>query len=107
MSPPHSRNLKGNTQMAPRTFTIELRVDHDEPTEENDKVILDAVALSAKHLLATAMLLKGRRRPQVMVSNGDMMAINEEVDIRAAEAENFTGDEAPAEEVATEAPPAP
>lgn len=90
--------------MAAKTFVIELRVDHDMPTEEKDKVVQDAVMMAAKQLLATAMLVQDKRKPQIAVQAGDMFAKNEDVELLGNEAENPTPIEGE-EVVAPEPPP--
>jgi hypothetical protein len=56
--------------MAPREFTISLRVDHYK--DDKDQVTRDLVRMAAKHLYTQAMLLQDRRPPQITVSSSDM-----------------------------------
>lgn len=60
--------------MAQKTFTIELRVHHDEPSTEKDDIIRQVVIQAAKHVLTTALLIADRRKPEIAVSAGDMFA---------------------------------
>lgn len=60
-----------------KTWTIELRADFDTP--EKDKIIEDAMKMAAKHVFTTALLIKDKRDPQVVLSGGDFFTPTEEI----------------------------
>lgn len=77
--------------MAIRTFTIEVRVDHQK--DDKDELIKEAVKVAAKNLLSTALLLQDKRPPQIAVTSGDMFESDTEIMLVDA-----PEDEAPAED---------
>ena len=70
-----------------KNFTIELRVNHDDPSADKDELIRVAVCQAAQQLLTSAMLIQDRRKPQIAVQMGDDFAANEEIDIMMANAQ--------------------
>jgi hypothetical protein len=65
------------THMAVRTYTIEIRTDHE--TSSKDEMVKEMVRIAAKGLLTSAMLLQDRRAPQIAVESGDMFEQSKEI----------------------------
>jgi hypothetical protein len=63
--------------MPAKTFTIEIRTDHDTP--DKDETMRLIARTTAKHLLTQALLLQDKRPPQVSLQSGDMFEANTEV----------------------------
>lgn len=59
------------------TVILELRVDFDDKSKE--EVIKDAAKVAAKHLYTTALLIKDKRQPQIMLQAGDFLHPAEEI----------------------------
>lgn len=68
-----------------RTYVIELRADFVE--EDKHDILLEAAREAARVMLATAMLLKDKRDPQVTLQTGDMFESNKDLEIIASEGE--------------------
>jgi hypothetical protein len=62
-----------------RTYTIELRADYQ--TDDKHDVLLEAVREAARTVLATAMMLKDKRDPQISMQVGDMFNKDAEVQL--------------------------
>lgn len=62
-----------------KTFTIELRVDHD--TTEKDEIIRKAAMKAAKALYTTAMMITDKRKPQISLESSDFIAGTEEINL--------------------------
>lgn len=62
-----------------KTYTIELRADFVD--EDKHDILLEAVREAARVMLTTAMMLKDKREPQIMLQAGDMFAKNEDIKI--------------------------
>lgn len=60
-----------------RTYTVELRADFVD--EEKHDILLSAVREAARTMLATAMLLKDKRDPQIALQTGDMFQKNDDI----------------------------
>ena len=71
-------NFKGEPM---KTFTIELRVDFEEKSEEKDAIMLEAAKAAAKHLYTTALLISGKRKPDIGMHTSDMFAGSEEISL--------------------------
>lgn len=67
-----------------KTYTIELRADYVD--EEKHDVLLEAVREAARVMLSTAMMLKDKRDPQIMLQAGDMFEKNKDLTIFEGEA---------------------
>jgi hypothetical protein len=78
--------VEGLVQMSSsRKWRIELKVDFDD--EAKHPLIQKAVVRKAKELLATAMLLRDRRDPQVAVSNESVFIPQAEIELAESEKE--------------------
>lgn len=75
-----------------RTINIELRFDDDTP--EKVKVIEIAAKMAAKHLFTTALLVSGKRKPQIAMHGSDFFSSAEEISL----ADDIPQDDEPAEE---------
>jgi hypothetical protein len=62
-----------------RTITIELRIDDD--NEEKVQLIEEAAKQAAKHLWAQALLIAGKRKPDLAVRSEDMFAGSREIEL--------------------------
>lgn len=62
-----------------RTYTIELRADFMD--DEKHDILLSAVREAARTMLATALLLKDKRDPQIALQTGDMFETNKDLDV--------------------------
>jgi hypothetical protein len=62
-----------------RTYVIELRVDFQ--TDDKYDITTEAAREMARQLLATAMMLKDKRDPQISFSSGDMFEANKDLEI--------------------------
>lgn len=62
-----------------RTYTIELRADFQD--DEKHDILLQAAREMARQLLATALMLKDKREPQISFSSGDMFERNKDLEI--------------------------
>jgi hypothetical protein len=62
-----------------RTFTIELRVDHDDP--EKDEIIKEAGMAVAKHWYTKALLIKDRQKPMVAMHSNDFFAQEDQINL--------------------------
>jgi hypothetical protein len=62
-----------------RTYTIELRVDY----QDNEKydIMLEAMRTMARDTMATALMLKDKRDPQVAFSSSDMFSKDESLEL--------------------------
>ena len=60
-----------------RTYTIELRADFVD--EDKHDILLEAVREAARTILTTAMMLKDKREPQIMLQTGDMFEKNGDI----------------------------
>jgi hypothetical protein len=65
--------------MTLRTFTIELRTDHNDSAK--DEIILEAAKAAAKHMFTTATLIMDQRKPQIALQTGDMFVAQEEINL--------------------------
>jgi hypothetical protein len=70
--------------MSLRSIIIELRVDLDNP-EVGDPILIDLAKTHARAMVASALLVSGKRAPQVIVTSGDMFSAPEEIDLREDE----------------------
>jgi hypothetical protein len=70
-----------------RKWRIEIKVDFDD--ENKHPVFENAVKREAKVLLATAMLLKDRRDPQLVVTNGSVFIPQSEIEMAGDEEEEL------------------
>lgn len=61
------------------TVTIELRFDFQDA--DKNEIILQAAREKARELLATAMMLKDKRDPQISFQSGNMFERNRELEI--------------------------
>ncbi len=61
------------------TLKIELRVDVQDSQQE--QVIKDAAKQVAKHLKTLAILMGGRRTPQIALYGSDFFSPEEEIDL--------------------------
>lgn len=66
-----------------RTYTIELRADFQD-VEKYD-ILMSAAREMARGMLATAMMLKDKREPQISLQSGDMFERNKDLEIITAE----------------------
>ena len=71
-------NFRGEVM---KTFTIELRVDFEEKSAEKDEIMLNAAKVAAKHLYTAALLISGKRKPDIALHNSDMFAGSEEINL--------------------------
>lgn len=86
-----------------RTYTIELRCSFE--SDDKYEAMLDLSRQTARDLLATAILLKDKRDPQIKFQSGDMMMKDDVLEvITAADIDRFNAgidgpkpDEAPTE----------
>lgn len=62
-----------------RTYTVELRADFIEDGKHD--ILLQAVREAARTMLATAMLLKDKRDPQIALQTGDMFETNKDLNV--------------------------
>ncbi len=62
-----------------RTYTIELRADFQD--EEKYDILMAAAREMARGMLATAMMLKDKREPQISLQSGDMFERNKDLEI--------------------------
>jgi len=62
-----------------RTYTIELRADYQ--TDDKYEILLEAVREAARTALATAMMLKDKRDPQISMQVGDMFNKDAEIQL--------------------------
>lgn len=62
-----------------RTYTVELRADFVD--EDKHDILLAAVREAARTMLATALLLKDKREPQIALQTGDMFQTNKDLDV--------------------------
>ena len=74
-----------------RTITVELRFDDD--TKEKVAVIEKAAKSAAKHLFTTALLVSGKRKPDIAVFGSDFFVEREEISL----AEDLSSDDEPVE----------
>jgi Ser-tRNA(Ala) deacylase AlaX len=65
--------------MALETFTIEIRVDHDDPVKL--QAVTDLCRMHTKSLLASCMLLQDVRPPQVSLTSANMYEREKEIDL--------------------------
>lgn len=73
-----------------RTYTIELRVDFDTlERESKEKAMENVVRTHARAIKTAALLLSDKRKPQIMLTSGDMMEADKEIDL-AEEMEPLT-----------------
>jgi len=70
-----------------RKWRIEIKVDFDD--ENKHPVFEKAVKREAKVLLATAMLLRDKRDPQLAVSNGSVFIPQSEIEMAGDEEEEL------------------
>ena len=65
-----------------KTIRIEMKVDFDtDGKEEREKLLLDAAKVAAKHLLTTALLIQGKRKPQIALMTDDLFTGQEEIEL--------------------------
>jgi len=63
-----------------QTITIELRVDFDTVDAKlKEPIMLDLAQQKARELLTDALLIAGKREPQIMVTSGDFFATTKEI----------------------------
>jgi len=62
-----------------RTYQIELRASFED--EEKYETLLEIVRQAAREMLATAMILKDKRDPQIALNTGDMFETNKDLSI--------------------------
>ncbi len=63
--------------MAMRQFTIELRVDYED--QDKNGAMKEAMQRAARHLLATAALLKDNQQPEIVIYGEDFFVGREEI----------------------------
>lgn len=68
-----------------RTYTVELRADFQD--DEKHDILLSAVRDAARTMLTTALMLKDKREPQIMLQTGDMFERNNDVMLFEGETE--------------------
>ena len=64
-----------------KTYTLELAVDFD--TEEHYAVVKTILMRTAREVLATSMLIAGKRKPQVVLHSKDFFHGKEEIEVSA------------------------
>jgi hypothetical protein len=70
-----------------RKWRIEVKVDFDD--EGKHPTFEKLVKIKAKELLAMAMLLKDRREPQLVVTNGSVFIPQSEIEMAGDEEEEL------------------
>jgi len=65
--------------MAPRSYTLEIRTDHDK--DDKDGVVLNLIRMAGKHALAQCLLLQDRRPPQISLQTSDMFEAAREINL--------------------------
>lgn len=67
-----------------RTYVIELRVDFDLKTrKEKEEAMLESVRMCAKQMFAIAVLQSDKRKPQIMLTSGDLIESESEINLAA------------------------
>lgn len=66
-----------------RTYTIEARVNFDDA--EKYDIFLEHMREAARTAMATALMMKDKRDPQVALSMGDMVSREESLDLISPE----------------------
>ena len=69
-----------------RTYTVELRVDFDDDVEVKKDTMDKAVRMAAKHLLANALIISDKRKPEITAQYDDFWIGTEEINLE----DNFT-----------------
>jgi hypothetical protein len=65
--------------MALKIWTVEIRVDFDDP-KKND-IMLDDIRAHTKGMLTTARLLADKRKPDVAIQSDDMFEGREAIEL--------------------------
>ena len=64
-----------------RTYTVELRVDFDDDTDTKKATMDKAVRMAAKHLLANALIISDKRKPEITAQYDDFWVGTEEINL--------------------------
>jgi len=67
-----------------RTYTIELRVDFDDDVDTKKETMDKAVRMAAKHLLANALIISDKRKPDIAAEYDDLWIGSEEISLEDA-----------------------
>jgi hypothetical protein len=78
-----------------RTYTIELRVDFDDDADTKKLTMDKAVRMAAKHLLANALVISDKRKPEITAQYDDFWIGTEEINLEEDIPSATTDDEDP------------